>query len=545
LSGRTIAFACLAVAVAVSGVVLLGLDRQLTFYADDWVLLVKRQGSGLDYFLHPFHEQLVIGPAVVFKLLQSTFGMDSAMPFYVTSISLFLLSAVLLFVYVRRRVGDWLALAAAILILFLGAAFEDLFFAFQVGFFASVAAGMGMLIALDREDGWGDRVACALLVVSLAFSSLGIAFAAGALADLAFGRRSRAGRAYVGLLPLALYAAWWLGWGHDAQHHLSFDNVLGTPKFAFDSAAAGVTSLLGLATGDGSEPDQPNLIWGRILLIPILAGVVVKTARDREVSRGVAIALAIGLTFWITAGLDRVDYRFPTSSRYQYPSAVFLLLIGSELARGVRIPRPAYGVIALFVAAALTGGLQLMSREHSERWMPGTDYLRSSLAAVEIAGEAGDPRYTVTFPPSIQVPARTYLSAVREHGSPAFSEPQLVARADSERAYADSLMAMMLGISLEPPDSTKRTVECMNLRASGSGYTTVTLIRGSFTLANTGSDGVEVFLRRFAESLSVELGQIPPGDRRSLTIPADSSDRPWPLGLVGDSPVRLCTTGSA
>jgi hypothetical protein len=94
----------------------------------------------------------VVGPALVYKLLQTFFGMSSAMPYYAVSISLFLTSAVLLFAYLRSRVGDWLALLAAVLILFLGAAFEDLLWAFQLGYFASAAAGLGMLLALDRED---------------------------------------------------------------------------------------------------------------------------------------------------------------------------------------------------------------------------------------------------------------------------------------------------------------------------------------------------------------------------------------------------------
>lgn len=242
---------CLALAVTTSAVILFAWNADLTFYADDWELLVRRQGWGAGYFLAPFHEHVVLGPALAFKLLLAPFGMDSALPFYVASLSVFLLSAVLLFVHVRRPIGDALALASAVLILFLGAAFEDLMFAFQLGYFVSIAAGIGMLIALDREDEWGDCAGCALLAVSLVFPSLGIAFAAGALVDLALGRRPRSGRAYVALAPMALYAAWWLGWGHTAQHHVSLHNLLGTPKFVFDSAAAGVTSLLGLATGDG------------------------------------------------------------------------------------------------------------------------------------------------------------------------------------------------------------------------------------------------------------------------------------------------------
>ena len=44
----------------------------------------------------------------------------------------------LLFVYVRRRVGEWLALAGVLPILFLGPAWDDLLFPFQISFFGSV-----------------------------------------------------------------------------------------------------------------------------------------------------------------------------------------------------------------------------------------------------------------------------------------------------------------------------------------------------------------------------------------------------------------------
>ncbi len=229
LDSRLAALLALAVAVAVSGVWLFSLDSQLTFIADDWMLLVKRQGWGASYFLKPFHGNIVVAPALVYKLMREIFGMGSATPYYVAAILSFLSSAVLLFVYLRRRVGAWLALIAAVLVLFLGAAFEDLLFAFQIGYFGSVAAGLGMLIALDREDDHGDRLACLLLVASLAFSSVGLAFAAGALLDLLAGRRPSARRAYFALAPIALYCLWWIGWGHTAQNQSALTTWL-TPR---------------------------------------------------------------------------------------------------------------------------------------------------------------------------------------------------------------------------------------------------------------------------------------------------------------------------
>jgi hypothetical protein len=542
LRDRRAAILGLAIAVAASAILLIGLDSHLSFIADDWNLLVKRHGSSPDVFLNPFNENIVLGPAVIFKLLLAVFGMGSALPFYLVSISLFLTSAVLLFVYLRPRVGDWLALISVVLVLFLGAAFEDLLWAFQMGFFGSMAAGLGMLVALDRGDRRGDRIACALLAVSLAFSSLGIAFAAGALAELALGRRPRGERAYVALLPLALYAVWWAGWGHNAQSHVSLHNLEHLPQYVFDTASAGITSLLGLATGDGSEPSQPHLIWGKLLLLIAIALAAVRVVREGRVSRGLAIVLVIALAFWILAGLNRSPERFPTSSRYQYPSAVFLLLIAAETLRGLRVPRLAIPVAAVVAGLALVGGITLLHREYTERWRPAADSLRSSLAAVDIAGPSAEPGFPVTFPPSVTVPARVYLSAARDLGSPAFSEAELEARPESERASADLTLAQGEGLALVPPNRVERTVRCQPLRASAAGDTGVTLLQGGFTLTNTTSAGVNVLLGRFSDGLPVSLGSLQAGATASLTIPVDNSNRPWNLWLTGDGPVRLCTT---
>ena len=142
--------------------------------------------------------------------------MGSALPYRVVSTALFLLSAALLFVFLRRRVGDWPAVAATAIVLFLGAAWEDLLWSFQMTYFGSMAAGLGALLALERGDRRGEAVACALLVVSVVFGSLGLSFAIGAAVYvLLLPERRR--RLYVFLVPLAVYALWWLGWGHDRR----------------------------------------------------------------------------------------------------------------------------------------------------------------------------------------------------------------------------------------------------------------------------------------------------------------------------------------
>jgi len=539
LSSKRVALIVLVVGVGISGALLLSFDSQLTFIADDWELLVAREGWAPDVFLSPFHENIVAGPTLVFKFLLAIFGMDSAVPFYVVSISLFLLSAVLLFVYLRARVGDWLALIGAFLVLFLGAAFEDLLWAFQLGYFGSMAAGLGMLLALDRGDDRADRIACGLLAVSIAFSSLGIVFAVGALVSVVLAKQ-KGRRLYVAVLPLALFAIWWLGWGHEAESHVSLENLAHLPSYVFDAAAAGLTSLLGLATNDGSQPDQAHLIWGQILLPIVTALIAFRAVREKGISRGLAVALVLAVTFWVLAGINRSGERFPTSSRYQYPSAVFLLLIAGEALRGLRVPRFAVAAAAVIAVVAAVGGISLMQREHEERWEPVADSIRSSLAAVDLAGPSADPAFPVLFPPNIKVPARRYLAAVADYGSPALSETELLKRPEIERARADLTMAQTLGLALKPPHLAAHR-QCQTLASSAAGDTGLTLLRGEFTMKNEGDSPIEVMLGRFSDELSVSLGPLGPRISTALVIPVDKASRPWRLGLIGNGPVRLCT----
>jgi hypothetical protein len=528
---------CLTIAACVSGLIILAHVSHLTFISDEWDLLLNRRDFSPDDLLSPFHEHIVLGPAIVWNVLRGVFGMDSALPFQIAATLMFLLSAVLLFLHLRSRIGAWPALLAAILILFLGAAFEDLLFAFQIGFYGSVAAGLGMLIALDRGDQTGDRIACGLLIVSLAFSSVGLAFAAGALVDLALNERPWRGRLFVALLPLELYALWWLGWGHTAENHLSMENLRGMPEYAFKAAAAGITSLLGLATGDGSEPDQPHLIYGELLLV---AGVGLGILRLRQLGRfprDLAIVLAIGLAFWVLAGIDRSPVRFATSSRYQYPSAVFLLLIAAELLRGIRIRTPAVVVAGLVTAWAISGGMPLLYREYHERWLPSSDSTRVYLAAVEIAANH-DPSYPVVLG-SVTVTPRTYLSAVEADGSPAYSESELLSRPEGDRVLVDNVLVIAedVGLGSSPADSTDGG-NCESAEpGSPPGYP---LQAGAFRLTNESTSELQLSVGRFSDGFPSSLGSLLPGASAMLAIPADGSARPWHLGVAGDGTVRIC-----
>jgi len=525
----------LVIALAASAALLFSLDSRLTFVGDGWELLAGRPDWSAETFLQPFNEHPIVLPALVYKVLLTLFGMDSALPFYAVSISLFLLCAVLLFAYMRRRVGDWAALAGALLVLFLGAAHEDLLWEFQMGFFGSIAAGLGALLALDREDRLGDRAASLLLLTSTACSTLGIPFILAALAKLALGPKPWRRRAYVPLLPLALYAIWWLGSGHSAGSEIGLADVPDLPRYVFDAAAAGIASLLGRApiASSGNPP-----LLAQLLTVVLAASLVYWVGRRRHIPTGLVVGLVLTLAFWGLLGLDRGPQRF--SSRFQYPSAVFLLIVAAEALRGQRLPRLVAVVLAVVAAAAVAGGVSLLQQRYSDTWEPTANQIRATLAVIDIAGADARPGYPISLPPSIFLPVEQYREARRKHGTPAFSEARLLAAADPQRQIADMTLAAATGLQLRAPAGVRRLRNCRVLdRSDATGAGTRLSSAGRFQLENRGAGGVTLALGRFSHTTPAQLGYIPAGASRSLHLRPDSSPRAWRLSAAG-GPVRLC-----
>ena len=111
-----------------------------------------------DIFLEPYNGHLSAVPIAIYKLLFVTVGIDSVALYRLTLLGLHLVCVALLFVYARRRVGDWLAVLVAASLLFLGSGWHDLLVPFQIGFLVSIAAVLGALLLQDRRA-WGQTSA--------------------------------------------------------------------------------------------------------------------------------------------------------------------------------------------------------------------------------------------------------------------------------------------------------------------------------------------------------------------------------------------------
>ena len=529
----------LAAAMLASGAVLLYLTRNFNFLLDEWTFLLGRRGLNADALLAPHNEHLSLIPVLIYKSLLELFGMESARPFQVVATATFLTSAAVLFAWLRTRIDGWLALGATVLVLFMGAAWEDLLWAFQVGYFGSMAAGLGMLLALRRESRGGDRVACALLVVSICCSSLGIPFVAGALVAIATGPRWRS-RVYVVAVPVALYALWWLGWGHEASRTTSLENLADAPLYVFDSIASAISSLLGLAT-PRDESGIGAYDWGRVLAVAAIGLAGWRLVRLGSVPRWLWVVAAIGFSFWLLSAFNQIPDRQPSSSRYQYVGGIFVILIAAELLRGVR-PRPAaLAVAAAVVLLAVLSGTSYLNQS-AKSYDATSDLIGADLAALELARDIVQPgfilRNQIAGTGYVHVTADDYLRAADAHGSPADTPEELAAAPELARMAADRVSAAALGLTVLP--AGKPGSGCART-ALDTGPVEVELPPGGAVVEGTPGSTADLRLARFAtENHPIGAGEVADDERTVIFIPSDRSPVPWRLLATGSGSIDIC-----
>jgi hypothetical protein len=520
----------------------------LSFYVDEWAFLIDRRGHSPAVFLDPDNGHLVAVPILIYKLLFALFGAGSYVPFRALALGFQLASATLLFVLLRRRVGDGIALAGTILLLFLGPAWEPIISPVSIITLSSLVTGLGMLVLLDGRRRRTDALACLLLAVSLASFSYGPAFAVAAAVQIALEPGARR-RAWVVLIPVALYALWLIGYEHSAI--LAID-IPSAPRAVFDSLGDDLVSLTGLYRVAGG----PNGVLFDAAYAPLLAlafaaalGLSLVRARPRSAPRLYACA-ALALCFWVEIALVLDAGRTTSSSRYIYPGVAFVLLLAAEMARGRRLRPALLPVLAAVVAIALAtylpdlrGGAQALNR------LGELD--RSALAGLDLARGVVAPDFdpSAATAPALgnlyldHVVARPYFEAVDSFGSPADTVAELVREPPEARAAADEVLAAALRLTSQPASGAE--LDCRALAPSpGTGVVVATVPRGGFAITTHQTQPAALRLRRFGDSfgpLSVSLPAVAGDARTSVPIPPDSAAVPWQVQVSGlQRPVQLC-----
>jgi hypothetical protein len=533
-----LAFALLAVA---SIALILRAGRDLFFFGDEWAVLLHRRGLSLSTLMHPHNEHVIAVPVLTYKLLLAVFGMDSYTPYRVTVTLFHVGAAAALYAYARPRLGSWPALIPAALLLFLGAAWEDLIWAFQITFVGAVAFGLAMLVALDKRR---DTLAAIALLCSLTCSGLGLPFAVIAAVEIAFDPQRRR-RAWVVLVPVVIVGLAIVGYGGSTGAETA--GPARTVRWALDAAAAGFG---GIAGGTGLE-------WGRPLLIAG-AAVLAYALRNRRLDPRV-LGIGLGLVvYWLSTGRARAAIgQPPDTSRYVYASAALLLALFVTI-----LPRPR---LTLATALALAVGTLLacvssqgLLRDGASTRVENATTLPARLAAIEVSGAAGNPAYKPDPQFSPDIDARSYLDAVKSFGSPAPSLAHIRTEGDPVRQQFDLGLVQALGVALNPGTETSGggplTIEAATQgTVSGKGAcrtftpnapnATLDLQLSPGTYAFSADTGpAPIYTRRTAATFRGQPDfTVQSGVPSTLALPAGGLRDPWQLRVVAQNPVHVCT----
>jgi hypothetical protein len=530
-----------------------------TFYYDEWNFLMNRRDWTIGTFLEPHNEHLSLVPIAVYKLLFVTVGIDDYAPYRVAVLLVHLLCVALLFMLARHRVGDLLGAIVVLPILYLGTAWQDLLWPFQIGYLASVAAGLGMLLALERGTVVRDVTACVLIAVALASSSIGIPVAVLAVVEL-LARREPLRRLWIVAAPGALYLLWSLVYGNpraapgaqDGLWPLLRLNIPDTPGYMANAAAG----AFGAVTGWGIE-------WGRPLAILAAIGIALWLSSSRPVSPRALAVLAAAATYWGLTGLFRAQLNLPAESRYLYFGAILLVLLGVEFLRGVQLPNRALailGVLALAFSVSNFGPLQ----DGSSGLQATAGLVAPELGALELAGPSTDPQYRPDPARAPDVFAGTYFDTVEELGSPADRPDEISRRLEPERQAADAVLTAALPVSLRPVEKPSSPGSRPHIDAAKSGQVTVrpgcvslqptapgaalelTAPPRGVAITTSGNSPVEVRVRQFASAFpDSPIGTVGPRSMAFLRFPPRPGLGSWHVRLTPTEPVTACGLSAA
>jgi hypothetical protein len=344
LAGRI--FAVVAVA---AWAILVWMGRGLSFYSDEWYYIDGRSLFDPASWFPPHGEHWTTVPIVAYRVLMELFGLRTYVPYLALLVALHVLVGFGVFVLLRRWTGPLPALAGGILILFFGSGFENIFWAFQIGFVASVGAGLLMIWLLDHSPTAGRAAAVVgLLVLSLATTGLGLVFLA--IVGL-WMLLNPAWRRWLPtlVLPAGIYATWYVAVGHagtgSQRNPFTVDQLLLTPGFVAEGVEHSIGSITGL----------PPILAG-VAALALVAGLIVAAIRRHPIPVP-TIALLFGVVLqYALIGLNRAGIFAGQSdyTRYTYLGGILTLLAVGAMAGTFRVPTaPAVRRVILLAAVVV------------------------------------------------------------------------------------------------------------------------------------------------------------------------------------------------
>jgi hypothetical protein len=560
--------AVLLLAMICAAVLLILETGGLTLMVDEWNWgFADRTSFDLHTFVDPHNGHFVAVEVLITKSALQLFHSNAETALRLLAVALHLAVVGCVFALLRKALGTVGAVVPAILVLFLGSANDVIVGSHGMPATITALTGLGALLAIKRRrTGW-DIAAAALLTIGVATLTSALAFVVGAAAIIWLDKESPRRRYWVPLAPLAVYALWWLAWGHTEQSDFAFANIVAFPAFAFDSLATGLASITGVFTTIGARSLSFDLSGGEALagglLMVTLALVIGLRYRPGAAS---IVPLVTLIAFWLmTAGVAG-GARAPWASRYIYIDVILLLLVfAQEIAASPVRPQAVMALSAICAFALLPNIRELT---YSFDWWHEQAASNSAVmgAADAVTGE-GRPSALLEDPSDLAsgqvedllLSLEQYAAAKQRFGAPSYSVREIESASPLARASADRFLTRALPIALAPataaprslpldvaPSQTggvlKRSRGCLRfVPLAAEAQLSLRLPVGGLWLRPAAGPPVQIGVERFGESFEVPLGPAVGGRPSVLSLPPSRVSSGWEARFVADQPLRICS----
>jgi hypothetical protein len=379
------ALAVFALAVVAAVPLYLWRGRDQWFYLDEWDFLAGRSATSLHDLLRPHNEHWSTVPILVYRAMWHTFGLSTYTPYQLMTIGLHLVAACLLrVVMLRAGVRPWTATFAAALFVFLGTGHENIIWAFQIGFVASLVCGLGQLILADHDGPFDRRDVAGVVVGAIGLMCSGVSVSMVAAVGIAVLIRRGWRMAALHVVPLAVvFLTWWALIGRN-----EYESPHGTLGEQVRVIAVGLSHVF-------AQLGQKLLAGIALALILIVGLFYAPVHRTVPPVRGRAAAplglLGGGVLFMVLAVVGRIGYAdvafrlrvihqiedVARAGRYVHLVAACLLsalaIIADALMQRWKVLVPAFGLVFI---VGIWGNINAIEQTGTERLRLGPkDYL--------------------------------------------------------------------------------------------------------------------------------------------------------------------------